>query len=416
MHNKGTMSDTSSPVLAPLRRDLDFLPSSVPEHPGLVIRDSFQYSDSILIIPPPLIAILDMFDGQTREIDLYEEIWRSTGDIQAAGVVRHMRESLSNAGFLEDENYFARRDAKHREFAEAEIREPAHSGSGYPDELPALEATFERYFAGSTRSLSENIRGIAAPHVSPEGGWESYREAYSALPPGLAHRTFVILGTSHYGAPNRFGLTRKPFRTPLGLTTTDTAAVDELLREAPSAITLEDYCHAVEHSIEFQALFLQRTYGPQVRIVPILCGSFVEAIYNENARLPEQESEDVHRFFGALGEWAARQPEPPIWVLGVDMAHMGVRYGDRFAALANEAEMADVARRDQSRLQSIAAGDARGFWEQVQENRDDLKWCGSSPLYTFLKVQPNIQGELLRYEQWNIDDRSVVSFGAMKFT
>ena len=406
---------TESPVLAPLRRDLDFMPSPVEAQPGLVIRDSFQYSDSILIIPPPLVAILDMFDGQTREVDLYEEIWRSTGDIQAAGVVRHMKETLSNAGFLEDENYFARRDAKHREFAEAEIREPAHSGSGYPDELPALEATFERYFAGSSRSLSGNIRGIAAPHVSPEGGWESYREAYSALPPGLAHRTFVILGTSHYGAPNRFGLTRKGFRTPLGVTRTDTNAVDWLRKEAGEAVELEDYCHAVEHSIEFQALFLQRMYGPDVKVVPVLCGSFADAIYLDNPGLPE-DHEGVRRFFGALGDWAAREPEPPIWVLGVDMAHMGVRYGDRFAALANEAEMADVARRDQSRLQSIAAGDARGFWEQVQENRDDLKWCGSSPLYTFLKVQPNTQGELLRYEQWNIDDRSVVSFGAMKFT
>ena len=63
MDNRGTMSETLSPVLAPLRRDLDFLPSSVPEHPGLVIRDSFQYSNAILIIPPPLVQILDVFDG-----------------------------------------------------------------------------------------------------------------------------------------------------------------------------------------------------------------------------------------------------------------------------------------------------------------------------------------------------------------
>ena len=407
------MADSS--ILAPLRRDLDFLPSSLPEHPGLVIRDSFQYSDAILIIPPPLVSLLDMFDGETREIDLYEEIWRSTGDIQAAGVVRHLRETLSNAGFLEDDNYFARRDEKHRLFAAAPERDPAHSGSAYPDELPALEATFERYFAGSTRSLAGSPIGIAAPHVSPEGGWESYRDAYSALPPSLGHRTFVILGTSHYGAPNRFGLTRKGFRTPLGLTRTDTAAVDWLAAQAPDSVLLEDYCHAVEHSIEFQTLFLQRLYGPDINVVPILCGSFVEAIYNEHPRLPEQENDHVHRFFESLGDWAARQPEPPVWILGVDMAHMGVRYGDRFAALAHQAEMADVAIRDRRRIDALARGDSQSFWQQIQENGDDLKWCGSAPLYTFLKVQPNTKGDLLRYEQWNIDDRSVVSFAAIRF-
>ena len=51
----------------------------------------------------------------------------------------------------------------------------------------------------------------------------------------------------------------------------------------------------------------------------------------------------------------------------------------------------------------------------MQENRDDLKWCGSSPLYTFLRAVPQAHGNLLRYEQWNIDEQSVVSFAGMAF-
>ena len=64
----------------------------------------------------------------------------------------------------------------------------------------------------------------------------------------------------------------------------------------------------------------------------------------------------------------------------------------------------------------INAGDAGGFWELVRANRDDLKWCGASPFYTFLKTAPRARGELLHYEQWNIDDASVVSFAGMAFT
>jgi len=51
----------------------------------------------------------------------------------------------------------------------------------------------------------------------------------------------------------------------------------------------------------------------------------------------------------------------------------------------------------------------------VKENKEDLKWCGSSPLYTFLKAVPKTQGTLHRYQQWNIDEQSVVSFAGMSF-
>jgi predicted class III extradiol MEMO1 family dioxygenase len=95
---------------------------------------------------------------------------------------------------------------------------------------------------------------------------------------------------------------------------------------------------------------------------------------------------------------------------------MGARYGDRFHALANQGRMEEVGARDQRRMEAINAGDADGFWDQVQQNHDDLKWCGSSPFYTFLKSVPRIRGEMLRYEQWNIDEQSVVSFAGMAFS
>jgi hypothetical protein len=78
--------------------------------------------------------------------------------------------------------------------------------------------------------------------------------------------------------------------------------------------------------------------------------------------------------------------------------------------------MTEVGVRDRARIDRINACDAAGFWDLVRENRDDLKWCGSAPFYTFLKAVPQARGELLRYEQWNIDERSVVSFAGMSFS
>jgi AmmeMemoRadiSam system protein B len=176
---------------------------------------------------------------------------------------------------------------------------------------------------------------------------------------------------------------------------------------------MEDYCHSVEHSIEFQVLFLQHLYGPDIRIVPILCGPYAHSIYQGG--VPEKD-DNVRRFLDALAEMGAREGSRLFWVLGIDMAHMGRRYGDPFTATADEGLMEGIADKDQGRIGRIAAGDAAGFWDQVQERQDDLKWCGSAPLYTFLKAVPQARAELLRYEQWNIDEQSVVSFAGLSFT
>jgi hypothetical protein len=149
-----------------------------------------------------------------------------------------------------------------------------------------------------------------------------------------------------------------------------------------------------------------------VRILPILCGPFVKSIYEGG--LPE-ENESVARFFDALGNIGAREGKRLFWVLGVDMAHMGRRYSDPIRAVANIGEMMAIEQRDRARIARIAAADIGAYWSLVQEGNDDLKWCGSAPFYTFLKVMPSVRGELLDYHQWQIDPQSVVSFGAMRF-
>jgi AmmeMemoRadiSam system protein B len=165
--------------------------------------------------------------------------------------------------------------------------------------------------------------------------------------------------------------------------------------------------------VELQVIFLQHLFGAAVKILPVLIGSFAHSIYLGGN--PEDDDK-VKAFHQALGELREREGNRLFFVLGVDMAHMGIRYQDEFTAVANEGAMLAVEARDQARIQRISALDSDGFWNLVQEQRDDLKWCGSSPFYTFLRTAPQARGELLRYEQWNIDDRSVVSFAGMAFT
>ena len=378
----------------------------------MLIRDPFQFSDATLIVPPAMIECLGYYDGQHSALDLRAELVRMTGQLDAGQIEQDLSEALSMAGFLDDDAFHQRKAAVETAFREASLRLAAHAGSGYPEEAGELRQTLAGYLSGGSERAAGRVTAIAAPHVSPFGGAEAYRAAYSALSNTDADRTFVILGTSHYGAPNRFGLTRKPFATPMGETIPATELIDELARSAEEAVLMEDYCHSIEHSIEFQVVFLQHLFGPKIRVLPVLCGPYLNSIYKGG--LPEDDP-GTERFLGGLGEIAAREGEKLLWVLGVDMAHMGRRYGDRVEAVAGHAEMEEVERRDRSRIARLEAGDAAGFWEQVQENQDDLKWCGSAPLYTFLKALPEARGTLLRYQQWNIDTASVVTFAGMRF-
>jgi MEMO1 family protein len=405
-------------LLAAIRRDLDFYPSPDRSRPGLVIQDRNQFSGETLIIPPGLVEVLELFDGRSTELDLRAALTRLTGDVETGALAAHLTETLSEAGFLEDERFAAMREARLREWREADVLPHSHSGPlNYPDDAGALRAQFDSWFHGRGGAGGQGLRAIAAPHASPGAARRSYAAAFGALGQALsreeaAEKTFVILGTSHYGEMDRLGVTRKSFDTPLGRTRVHPDLLGELRKRGGAGVLDEDYFFSIEHSVEFQVVFLQYLYGPDIQILPLLCGSYARSIYLGG---PPEQSDEVRRYLDALREMNERHGRSLVWVLGVDMAHIGKRYEDADAVTANTGAMIEVEQRDRRRIASLNAGDTEGFWGQVQEGRDPLKWCGSAPFYTYLRAAPEARGELLEYEHWQIDPQSVVTFGAMRF-
>jgi MEMO1 family protein len=411
------MPGTMAKVLPRLRPGLDIFPSPVPERPGLLFRDPFKYTDQILIIPPLLAAGLAFFDGEQTTLDLQAYLSTRVGQLVPGEVIESLLSALQSNGFLLTEEFEELRAARHAEFATAAARTPAHAGTGYPAEAGELRQTFDEYLTAHLGAAGRPIIGLAAPHVSPFGGAACYAAAYGRLQAQAARyaqdKTIVLLGTSHYGQPERFGLTRKAFATPFGTLHPDRDLIDRLAKRADGAVVLEDYCHAVEHSLEFQCVFLQQMLGDQFKILPILCGPFAKAL--REGELPEQDDQ-VYRFFDVLGELAEQEADKLFWVLGIDLAHVGRRYGDPFSAYAEAGAMLEVKERDHERLRHACQGAPEEFFELIKPEQDELKWCGFSPLYTFLQVMPQARGQVLRYDQWNIDEESVVSFAALEFS
>src|SRR5579885_606841 len=101
-----------SQALPRLRMELDFSPSPDPEHPGLLIRDPYHFSDAMLLVPPPLVAALACFDGEQNELDLRASLVQATGEIQVGELEKHLTETLSEAGFLLNERFAEMRQAR----------------------------------------------------------------------------------------------------------------------------------------------------------------------------------------------------------------------------------------------------------------------------------------------------------------
>jgi len=396
-----------SAVLAPLRRNLDAMPSPNPDQPGLLLRDTFGYSERVLVIPPQLVRALQFFDGSSSDNDLREWLVRASNSFDVGPQLENLVSVLSESGFLEDSTYFAMRDAAHQEFAEMPVRPAAFAGGAYP-ECPEDCRRYLDQFLEETPELTPvdgKLVGIAAPHVSFEGGWECYRDAFTTLRQMGPDRTYIVLATSHYGAPEKFGVTRKPYQTPFGETTPANDLLDELKALAPEVLIEEDYCQVMEHSAEFHILWLQYLFGPNVKVLPILVGSCF-------ADSPETNP-NLKAMYDALAALAAKHGDELGWVLSIDMAHMGPRYGDEKEFEEGNASIESL---DHVRMEALAAGDIDSFWKNVRTEDDPWKWCGSAPLYALYRALPGVKAETLRYGHWNIDEASVVSFAGMRFT
>jgi hypothetical protein len=394
--------------------DLDFQPSPAPDQPGLLIRDSFHFSDTTLIVPPYLLRFLPFFDGHHSRSQLLDEIEKAASRDNALRLEAHLRDTLESAGFLQGPRFEAlKQDALHA-FQKAPARISSHAGAAYPasaNELRQyLDSNLHPHRNG--HDTQPTPLAIAAPHISFEGGWQSYATMLSLLEHAHPESLFVVMGTSHYGAPDRLGLTAKPFETPLGSTRAEPELVAALAAACPQVVTCEDYCHAIDHSVEFHVMLLQYALRPDVRVLPILVGSYLEPM--RHGGLP-QDAPAFREAFRALREITASAGREVVWLLSVDMAHMGRRYGDAFAATALADEMAEVQALDRARIELLSSGDSSAFWQDVNRRDSYLKWCGSSTLYTFAQVYPEARASLLSYQQWNIDPESVVSFGTLAF-
>jgi AmmeMemoRadiSam system protein B len=408
------MSQPDAPRLRPVE--------AVPvEHEGgryVALRDPAGYTPSVVMLPPPLLEVVALFDGEHSIVDIQAELMRRHGELVTREHLEKLLTALDEHGFLDSPAFAERRAAIDRVFLDAPRRPAAHAGGAYAGDAAALRAAMDGFFTSpdgpgpvGTPNGGGPVRGLVAPHIDFHRGGPAYAWAYRELAERGDADLFVIFGTCHAGMADPFALTRKDFDTPLGPARVDGDFVDALARRARQDCFASELAHRNEHSIEFQAVFLQYLYAGrrEVRVVPVLTSFVHEALLRR--RRPEDDRR-VRAFLDALTETVAASGRPVAFIAGADLAHMGPRFGDPQPVSADE--LAAIGREDRAMLESVAAGDAEAFFESVRRDNDRRRICGLSPIYTLLRALGGARGTLRRYGQWP-DPEGVVTFASLVY-
>jgi hypothetical protein len=430
-----------SPAGNPRLRALEAFPV---EHEGqrcVALRDPAGFTDQIAVLPAALLDLVSLFDGEHSVEEIQGILGRRHGQAPTAKQIADVVERFDAAGFLDSDRFRERRRALEDAFRLSPVRPAAHAGGAYAGDAVELRVQIDGFFSGpdgpglaingdfstdpvaspsaaapqaispSAAAPQTRTRALIAPHIDFHRGGSTYAWAYREVLERSDADLYVVLGTCHAGMPDPFAVTLKPYDTPLGPVPVDREFYDALSRRAGQDLLASEPAHRAEHSIEFQAVMLQHIVGRRrpFAILPVLASYLHESLLSGGD--PEADPR-LPRFVDALRETMAASSRRVCLVAGVDLAHVGPRFGDPKRNTATS--LARVERDDRAMLESVVGVDARGFYAGVAADHDARRICGLSPIYTLLRLLPEARGRLLRYTQW-ADPQGAVTFCAVAF-
>ncbi len=404
----------------PAVRQIDAFPI---EHEGrqfICLHDSEGIVQEQLLLTPLACFIACQLNGQNDVADIQHAFARQfSGQILGSADVQEVVEMLDKRGFLQTEQFFAMRQRVEDVFTASTTRPAYLAGVSYPEHPEQLRDFLDTFFTreggpGAQPKTAEQhdrpARCLIVPHIDFHRGGHAYAHGYlEFFKRGRPHTVFIF-GVAHASPPVPFILTRKNYDTPFGVLETDQDIVQRLENACDWDPYAHEHVHRTEHSIEFQAVMLAYLYGPDVRIVPILCGFFGPELAPGTA-IPE----NVDAFLSACRDIIISASEQVCVIAAADLAHVGRRFGDAFDI--SETVISTVAIRDREDLQHVAVGNADRFYQSVMKDRNQRRVCGLNCIYAALKSLDGMvqSGQLLHYDYVHDPAGGIVSFANVLF-
>lgn len=354
---------------------------------------------------------VQLFDGRRTLRDIQREAIQKTGG-QLVPIDRFaaLAAELEAALFLDGPRF--------RERVAYPVREPSCLGC-YESEPDALRRQLRSFFTrrggpGLPRVQKPDgqLRAALLPHIDYGRGGGTYAWGFKEVFERTDAALFVIIGTSHY-SPERFTLTRKSFKTPLGTVPTDQDYVDRIVAHYGDGLFDDEVCHLPEHSIELEVVFLQYLYEGRrpIRIAPLVVGSFQDWVAGGHA---PAKARDVGRMIKALRRAEEEAGEPVCTIISGDLAHVGPKFGDPVPVAVPYLEKSR--KQDHAIVRHAEKADADGFFRAIAAEDDRRRICGLPPTYTALEAVRPSHGRLLHYDQY-VHPRGFesVSFASIAF-
>lgn len=352
-----------------------------------------------------------MFNGKRTLRDIQAEAMRlANGEILPLQLFATLVEKLDEALFLDGPRF--------RQRLADPIREPSCLGC-YEADPDRLKQQLTCLFTDARgpglpqkQSPDGRLRAALIPHIDYARGGTTFAWGFKEVFERTDAALFVIIGTSHYSS-ERYTLTRKNFKTPLGITETDQNYIDRLAAHHGDGLFDDELAHLPEHSIELEVVFLQYLYEGRrpIRIVPLVVGSFADCIFTdaEPAAVP-----DIRRMAAALRRVEAETAEPICYIISGDLAHIGPKFGDHEPV--SESFLAESRQQDQAILRAAESARPAEFFRVIAGENDRRRICGLPPTYTLLEAARPRKGKVLHYDQY-VHPRGFesVSFASVAF-
>jgi len=392
------------------------------EHEGkpmVMLRDQEGIADQTVALSLPGFLVAMLLNGDNTISDVQAQFTKSTGSLVTPEEIQGLVKELDRAQLLETAELTRKRKQVLQQFIESPIRKAVHVGSGYPDdglELAAYLGGFFRHPKGPgkevpARPVAETPQALFAPHIDFERGGPAYAWAYQALGECALPDLIVSIGVGHASPPSPWTPTRKSYETPYGPMAVDAGLYNDFQSVLWYDGLSEEPVHRNEHSLEFQALWLRYLWREKTPAwLPILCSSF-ETWAEDRAPSSVETVDAALSKFGALLRARQQKGQKILILAGVDLAHVGPRFGDNIE-LTPEVEK-KIEEEDRVSMEKALALDADGFYLSVIKDEHWRKVCGLSAIYTSLRLMKELgsgPGKMLTYGQAADPRGGIVSF------
>jgi MEMO1 family protein len=397
-----------------LRGDLRILPTQTESGRAVVIQDPLGLMSQPMAVGGQALELLPLLDGRRSIPDLQTELTRRYGILITSEQVAEVIQKLDESYLLEGKRYQAGLEGLVREFGAMTSLPASHAGEAYPADPDMLrswiDALLDKHDAAN--DADDEVVAIVAPHIDPRVGAEVYAAAYAPLR-GAEFDRVVILGVGHSLRDGPLCLTTKDVETPLGRLSCDSELAGELRSAAGESASADDFAFRGEHSVEFQAVILRHVLrNEKLRVVPVLC-SGLEPLLEGRSRASGVPG--VGAFCELLREALDEGEQRTLLLAGVDLSHVGPKFGDAMSARAIAPESEE---HDRKLLDALTASDPESFCAEEKATDGRFNVCGFSALACLLEaLPPGTTGRVAATHNWHEEaTNSAVSFAAAVFS